>query len=298
MKKGFTLIELLAVIVILAIIALIATPIVLEIINDAKKSATLRSAEFYLQGVEQSIATAILKNKIAKDGVFNIKNGDICLNTDCTNKLEVDVDGNTPEKGTIAITNGIISGVNITLEEKEIQRNSKGELVYVKTLEEVCKLKSGTAKTKGSKYECKVDPNEKPYTFYVLNIRNAEGEIITESSTDKKAVSINLIMAQNINSDGTPTTEAIREEQKEDKDGKYNIVSWVSSDDYNDDINYGENGNNDKGPITAMNFLQEATKNWTNANIMIINSFDSDDSTSALRNMKIYNTYARMPYYK
>ena len=33
-KGGFTLIELLAVIVILAIIALIATPIVLNIIND------------------------------------------------------------------------------------------------------------------------------------------------------------------------------------------------------------------------------------------------------------------------
>ena len=33
-KKGFTLIELLAVIVILAIIALIATPIILGIIND------------------------------------------------------------------------------------------------------------------------------------------------------------------------------------------------------------------------------------------------------------------------
>ena len=36
MKKGFTLIELLAVIVILAIIALIATPIVLSIIDEKK----------------------------------------------------------------------------------------------------------------------------------------------------------------------------------------------------------------------------------------------------------------------
>ena len=36
MKKGFTLIELLAVIVILAIISLIAAPIVVNIINDAK----------------------------------------------------------------------------------------------------------------------------------------------------------------------------------------------------------------------------------------------------------------------
>ena len=47
MKKGFTLIELLAVIVILAIIALIATPIILGIINDAKDSANERSVELY-----------------------------------------------------------------------------------------------------------------------------------------------------------------------------------------------------------------------------------------------------------
>ena len=38
-QKGFTLIELLAVIVILAIIALIATPIIVGVINDAKKNA-------------------------------------------------------------------------------------------------------------------------------------------------------------------------------------------------------------------------------------------------------------------
>ncbi|MCI8544918.1 MAG: prepilin-type N-terminal cleavage/methylation domain-containing protein, partial [Bacilli bacterium] len=38
-KKGFTLIELLAVIVILAVIALIATPIILNIIEKARKSA-------------------------------------------------------------------------------------------------------------------------------------------------------------------------------------------------------------------------------------------------------------------
>ena len=44
-NKGFTLIELLAVIVILAIIALIATPIILGIIKDTKKEADKRSAE-------------------------------------------------------------------------------------------------------------------------------------------------------------------------------------------------------------------------------------------------------------
>lgn len=57
-NKGFTLIELLAVIVILAIIALIATPIVLGIINDAKESSNKQSASFIIKSVEQSYSMA------------------------------------------------------------------------------------------------------------------------------------------------------------------------------------------------------------------------------------------------
>lgn len=56
-KKGFTLIELLAVIVILAIIALIATPIVLGIIEDARESSKERSAELVLNAVELAYQT-------------------------------------------------------------------------------------------------------------------------------------------------------------------------------------------------------------------------------------------------
>ena len=51
-KKGFTLIELLAVIVILAIIALIATPIVMNVIDNAQKGADARSVEGYMKAVE------------------------------------------------------------------------------------------------------------------------------------------------------------------------------------------------------------------------------------------------------
>ena len=52
-NKGFTLIELLAVIVVLAIIALIATPIVINMTGNAKDSSDERSAELYLNAVEQ-----------------------------------------------------------------------------------------------------------------------------------------------------------------------------------------------------------------------------------------------------
>ena len=45
--KGFTLVELLAVVVLLAVIALIATPIIGNIIDTSKESANQRSIEGY-----------------------------------------------------------------------------------------------------------------------------------------------------------------------------------------------------------------------------------------------------------
>ena len=60
-NKGFTLIELLAVIVILAIIALIATPIILGIINDARTNAKKRSAELVYTGVEYAYTSVLFK---------------------------------------------------------------------------------------------------------------------------------------------------------------------------------------------------------------------------------------------
>ena len=61
-NKGFTLIELLAVIVILAIIALIATPIILGIINDARDSARERTAELIAKEVELAYTGYMYKN--------------------------------------------------------------------------------------------------------------------------------------------------------------------------------------------------------------------------------------------
>ena len=59
-KKGFTLIELIAVLVIMAIIALIVTPLVLNIIRKARISADKRSVDAYGRSIEYAIATYLL----------------------------------------------------------------------------------------------------------------------------------------------------------------------------------------------------------------------------------------------
>ena len=133
---GFTLIELLAVIVILAIIAVIAVPIVLNIIDETKDNATLRSADFYLDAVELSIANSILKDKNISDGTYNIlESGNICLSYDADNKcieeLIVEVKGEVLSVGsTIIITSGKISAIELKYGEKTIVKNEKGELIY------------------------------------------------------------------------------------------------------------------------------------------------------------------------
>ena len=58
--KGFTLIELIAVLVIMAIIALIVTPLVMNIIRKARISADKRSVDVYGRSVELAIAGYLL----------------------------------------------------------------------------------------------------------------------------------------------------------------------------------------------------------------------------------------------
>ncbi len=63
-KLGFTLIELLAVIIILAIIALIATPIISNVINDARISAGRSETQMIYGGINNYCATIEMKKQI------------------------------------------------------------------------------------------------------------------------------------------------------------------------------------------------------------------------------------------
>ena len=72
-KKGFTLIELLAVIVILAVIALIVTPIVTGIIAQAKESANARSVEGHIKDMEYAMLESAFKDGTGNTSSFNEK---------------------------------------------------------------------------------------------------------------------------------------------------------------------------------------------------------------------------------
>ena len=99
-KKGFTLIELLAVIVILAIIALIATPIVLNLINTARKGAFARSAEGVLKASKLYYTSSLVEDITPTEITFKCNNIE-CISSEKSIKL--DVDGNMGT-GNVTIT--------------------------------------------------------------------------------------------------------------------------------------------------------------------------------------------------
>lgn len=103
MKKGFTLIELLAVIIILAIVALVATPIILNVVDDARQSAAKSEASMIVSGVNNYCATAAMKNQL--DGTE-----DICADADGVTKEEVATMVNLGNATVTSITYNTTSG--------------------------------------------------------------------------------------------------------------------------------------------------------------------------------------------
>lgn len=95
MKNGFTLIELLAVIVILAIIGLITTPKVLDMIEKSKEDKAIDSTYVYIEALEKQNIMAIFDKKynLYLEGEYQV------------DKIKVQVKGEQPTSGTLKINN-------------------------------------------------------------------------------------------------------------------------------------------------------------------------------------------------
>ena len=181
-NKGFTLVELLAVILILALIALIATPIILNVINDAKKQAAKDSAYGYMDAVEKYIVSSELEDKSIQDGIYSVEE---------LNSMGVNVKGSTPDNGNIEIKNSSVKSYDIGIDGYAV---SNGEVEKVSTTKS---FKNGTAVyynpetgKKCSKEEAKSTTGTKRgcMKWYVFNDKegNATVNVILDHNTTSK----------------------------------------------------------------------------------------------------------------
>ena len=114
-KKGFTLIELLAVIVILAVIALIATPLIMNVINDAKKNAAKDSAYGYVKAVENAMVSYMYEHTSANlaNGSFNVKTNQFTPSTTGATAIDLtsflNYSGTKADEGTLTVVNGVVN---------------------------------------------------------------------------------------------------------------------------------------------------------------------------------------------
>ena len=116
-KKGFTLIELLAIIVILAVIAVITTPIILNVIENSKKGAAQDSALWYKDAVHKYYASrlAIDSSFQMVDSIYEIDSNGYLV--DGTNDYEIQVSGKVPSSGFVQIEKNIVTNACISFDD-------------------------------------------------------------------------------------------------------------------------------------------------------------------------------------
>ena len=264
-RKGFTLIELLAVIVILAIIALIATPIVINIINESKENANKQSGKLYEEAVLQAI------HKINLNESFNPRECEVQRdgNIICDNRqLVIDVSGERPVGGKIVFDDGEVITSNILFGIAPIcQAVKQAELTNGNAL-------PYTGFNIGDEYICEVK-KDTFYHFYILSTNLDENNQIN---------SVNLIMDSNISETG---------EELKGTFSDLHLVAWIAKEDYKDDDNFGVDGNNNKGPLTAMKFLANATADWDD---LLMQNTLLNDEFGHFTNFQVLS-HARMPRY-
>ena len=275
-KKGFTLIELLAVIVILAIIALIAVPVIMNIISKARENAfkdtmygIVKAGELYYAG------ELLTEDGMTEDVTFT-------FSEDGVSPSGLNIKGSLPTSGSMTVTKegkiilNATDGVHTATKEEDSEEikvvkkddvEETPEAPIEKTLSELAKTNdfattvpacaaAGTTCTTGEKFAIEVAPGN-IQNFYVV------------SDADNK---VTLIMDRNIDEE---------------------TVAWISEEDYG----CGEVGDmcstHEKGPITALNYLESKTSSWTNIEAKTY-TLEDDNEPKLYSDITRTNARARM----
>ena len=110
-KKGFTLIELLAVIVILAVIAIIVTPMIMGTIKSARENAAKASVLNYVNAVDEYAAATLAKGGTFEDRKYNV-----------LELSAVETTGAKPTSGHVTVVKGSVTDFDLTTGNYEVKR--------------------------------------------------------------------------------------------------------------------------------------------------------------------------------
>ena len=249
-KKGFTLVELLAVIIILSLLALLASTSVSKIVKDSKSD--LYDTQIKLI---QSAAEAW-----GADNLYDLPDAGTCKYLTLQDLKQyglIDPEIKDPRTNDLFSDNLIIK---ITGEENKFGLNNISyevdnsdiegcEIIYGPICTLVNDADNSESITPGDKYQCKVKDDmeegfEDGYYFFVLGT-NSDG-------------TTNLIMERNIYYDSTNKVGKVATSSNSN-------VAW-----------YASAYDHSYGPVTAMNYLHDATKDWDNIPNMIMNYEDEN----------------------
>jgi len=123
-QKGFTLIELLAIIVILAIIAVITVPIILNVIDNAKRGTAKDSAYGYKDAINKYYVSGMLEDESIKlSGDYNVVDGKL-------GEYNIPFSGTKPTSGYLTFENNALTSGCLTIDEYKVTFD-KGEVTNV-----------------------------------------------------------------------------------------------------------------------------------------------------------------------
>lgn len=230
-RNAFTLLELLAVIIVLAIISLIATPIVINVVKSAKKSSAIESVTNYVRAVDMAISMSKIDKNRIPNGEYQINSdGNLCLNDDCSKVLEIETKGNRPTNGKLIVSNG------------EVDSNS---IVMM------------------NDYTISYNPTSEKYEVLKINFNNGQ-EVYFDVSTGKKCSNYQSNNSRSeydgINQTASNQNSCLKFYAFNDTED--NTINLFLDHSIKDSVMWNPSGNNQTGPTTVLETLNSATSSW------------------------------------